>query len=214
MTTPFAVTTPDECVAFVNQVGLCAWRRWDRLPSLPAVADATPWAGDDHALMMATWFWKDDLHIERRLFYGQLLGNGVPAWVSLDFLPYLIAAQGDNDPRTLYENNQLSAESLALYEHIARNGPTASNALPGTTATRTRHLVPLQQRFLLAKHSLTGRTRGNYGYVWGLCDACFPNAFTQAARLSVPDARAHIMAHLRQHDPALSDKQIARLLRW
>ena len=109
--------------------------------------------------MMMTWFWKDDLHIDKRLYYGQILGAGVAALVSLEMLPYLIAAQGDNDARTLYEKNRLPHLSLQVYEHIERQGVTASNQLPVSFKDRYKALIPLQQRYLLTKHSLTGRTR-------------------------------------------------------
>jgi hypothetical protein len=210
-----AVTTADECAAYVDHVGLCAWRRNTKLPSLPSLEAVTAWDGDEGALMDHTWFWKDDLHIEKRLFYGQLLFDGVPAFVSLSFLPTLIAAQGDIDPRTLYEQNRLARPALDLYEAVERNGPTASNRLPGKNAgERTRHLVPLQQRFLLTKHGLTGRTRGTYGYIWGLCDAFFPDAFRAAARISVADARAQVIAHLNAHGVELDTAQAAKLFRW
>src|SRR5690349_16498124 len=111
------ISTPDACVDYVNRVGLCAWRGLDRYPAFPSLAEVTPW--DDHEILLQTWFWKDDLHIERRLYYGQILGSGVPAFASLDFLPYLIAAQGDNDARTLYEKGRLPDNALRVYEHIA-----------------------------------------------------------------------------------------------
>lgn len=207
------VTNEDTCVAFVNRVGLCLWQRRDRLPdAFPTLEAATPWTGMD--LYLNTWFWKDDLHIEKRLFYGQIVGAGVPAFASLAFLPYLIAAQGDNDPRTLYEQGRLSHNALVVYEHVARNGPTATNALPWPPGSRHANLAVLQQKFLLTKHDLTGRTRGKYGYVWGLCDAHVPEAFTAAARIPVEDARAHVRAHLANQGVEWDDAQATRFFRW
>ena len=204
------VTTPAACVAFVERVGLCAWNRAaSRFPDLAALGDATPWAGDTGALMNHTWFWKDDLHIEKRLFYGQILKNGKPAFASLDLLPFLIASHGDNDPRDLHEKGRLAHNALTVYEHVERNGPTATNRLPWPPGSRHLYLAQLQQRFLLTKHALTGRTRGTYGYVWGLCDAFFPDAFVHAARLDVADARAQVAARL-----SLDAMQAASLLGW
>jgi hypothetical protein len=206
------ITTPDACVDYVNRVGLCAWRQMDRCPALPSLAERTPW--DDQEVIMQTWFWKDDLHIEKRLYYGMILGSGVPAFASRDFLPYLIAAQGDNDARTLYEQGRLAENALRVYEHIQRNGPTPTNALPWPQGSRHLYLAVLQQKFLLTKHGLTGRTRGTYGYIWGLCEDHFPDAFEQAARIAVPAARAHIRAHLAAQDVDMTPKAVARLFRW
>jgi hypothetical protein len=216
------VTTPDQCVGFVNQAGFCLWTRRRGWESWPSLESATPWAqsSDDgdafgSAFMMETWFWKDDLHIEKRLYYGQILGAGVATLVSLEMLPYLIAAQGDIDPRTLYEKNRLPHLSLQVYEHIEKNGVTASNKLPVSYKDRSKSLVPLQQRFLLTKHSLTGRTRGNYGYRWGLCEEHFPDAFREAAKLPVTRAREVIRTHLMEkHNILLTDAQAVRIFHW
>ena len=206
-----AVTTPDRCVAYVDRVGLCAWQPLPRHPGFPDLASVTPWRGSE--LMNQTWFWKDDLHIEKRLFYGQLL-KGAPAFVSLGLLPALIAAQGDIDPRDLYEKNRLSATALQLYDFVAERGPTPSKQLPVTGTTRAKALVELQQRFLLTKHGLTGRTRGTYGYVWGLCDAFFPDAFVEAAHISVEDAQSRVVERLDALGAMVTWAQAAALFAW
>lgn len=208
------VSTPDECVAFVNAVGLCVWQRSAKIPSFPSLEAATRWDGDAHALMMGTWFWKDDLHIEKRLFYGLLLGSGTPLFVSLALLPTLIAAQGDNDAHTLYEKNRLTREALTIYEHVERAGATASNRLPVGTRERTNALVTLQQRFLLTKSGLSGRTRGTYGYIWGICEEQFPDAFRAAAKRRVEEARREVREHLESHGVTLTKAQAAKLFRW
>lgn len=202
------VTTLAACVEYVDRIGLCAWQPLPRFPRFPTLASATPWRGDE--LMNHTWFWKDDLHIEKRLFYGQIL-RGAPAWVSLAWLPLLIAAQDDIDARDLYEKNRLSHAALQLYQHVVRNGPTPSKQLPLTGAPRAKALAELQQRFLLTKHGLTGRTRGTYGYVWGLCDDFFPHAFVQAALVGVEDAQIRLLEHVNRHGAALTLAQAAKL---
>ncbi len=209
------VTTPDACVAFVERVGLCAWSRAPHFPTLLAsLGDATPWAGDTGALMNHTWFWKDDLHIARRLFYGQILKGGKPAFVSLGLFPCLIAAQGDIDARDLHEKGRLAHNALTVYEHVERHGPTATNRLPWPPGSRHLYLAQLQQRFLLTKHALTGRTRGTYGYVWGLCHEFFPDAFAQAARLPPEAARTGLVRDLNERGTNLTPAQTALLLDW
>jgi hypothetical protein len=206
---PATVTTPDECVRFVDAVGLCAWRPGTELRSLE---DVTPWG---ERTMLGTWFWKDDLHLERRVCYGQLWNAGNPVFVSRALLPALIAAQGDIDPDDLYEQGRLSRVARELYRHIDRNGPTPKNRLPYPPRTsQTPPLVQLQQTFLLTKTGLTGRTRGTYGYVWGKADAFWPEAFAAAAALPVAQARQAVIAVLQRGNPTLSAARIARALRW
>src|SRR5689334_17970876 len=100
------VTTPEACIAYVNRVGICSWRHMARVPDFPSLEAVTPWTGSE--VTFQTWFWKDGLHIEKRLYYGKLLEAETPAFVSMEWLPAFIAAQGDNDPHTLHEKGLLS----------------------------------------------------------------------------------------------------------
>ncbi len=208
----YVVTTSEECVAYVNRVGICSWQQLERLPEFPSLEAVTPWARKE--IHLHTWFWKDDLHIERRLYYGKLLGTESPAFVSLALLPTLIAAQGDNDPHTLFEQGRLSQMALDIYRHIDRSGPTPSNQLPWRPGSRQMHLVALERRFILTKHGLTGRTRGMYGYIWGKCEDHFPEAFTTASRLSVRNARQRVQEHLMAQGVELTLAHTAKLFRW
>lgn len=207
------VQTPEACVAFVNRVKLCVWREQARFPFLPSLEAVTPWRGFD--LTMQTWFWKDDLHNTRQLYFGMLLKGDVPLFASLEMLPFLIAAQGDNDARMLYEQGQLSHAALRVYEHVERNGPTATNALPWPARTsRMANLAVLQRHFLLTKHDLTGRTRGTYGYRWDVCENAFPEAFRAAAAITVEAAREKIVAHLQTSEATVTPGEVAHALRW
>lgn len=209
---PAPVATPEECLRFVEGVGLCAWRHQSKKPWLPSLEIATDWRGSE--MTRQTWFWKDDLHIERRLYYGTLLAPDVPVFVSLAFLPTLIAAQGDIDARTLHEKGLLASNALRVYEHVERNGPTATALLPWPPGSRMLYLAALQQKFLLTKYDLTGRTRGTYGYRWDLCENAFPDCFAAAARMAVPAAREAVLSHLNRGDAGLTMEQAARLFRW
>ena len=179
------------------------------MPSLEGVAI---WKG--RGLTYQTCFWKDDLHIERRLYFGMLLAPDIPVFVSLALLPALIAAQGDIDARTLHEKGLLASNALRVYEHIERSGPTATQALPWPPGSRMLYLATLQQKFLLTKTNLTGRTRRTYGYLWDLCENVFPDSFSQASRLSVSKARDQILSHLNKDGAEVTMERAARLFRW
>jgi len=206
------VTTPEGCLRFVDQVGICTWRHQRRLPGFPSLEMATPWR--DAEVTGSTWFWKDDLHIDRKLYFGMLLAPDIPVFVSLSILPALIAAQGDIDARTLFEKGQLAPNALRVYEHVERAGPTATSALPWPPGSRMLYLAALQQKFLLTKYDLTGRTRGQYGYRWCRCEAAFPESFDEAARLDVRASREKILSHLGAHGADLTRERAARLFRW
>ncbi len=206
------VTTPEECLRFVESVGLCTWRHQPKLAGVPSLEAATAWRGME--LTLKTWFWKDDLHTERRLYFGMLGTPDLPVFVSRALLPSLIAAQGDIDARTLHEKGLLSSNALHVYEHIARAGPTATQALPWPSGSRMLYLAHLQQKFLLTKHDLTGRTRGTYGYRWCLCEDAFPDSFAEASGINVGTARAQVLACLNRYAPEITLERAARLFRW
>lgn len=206
------VTTAEECLRYVESVELCTWRHQPKLAGMPSLEMATPWTGSD--LTMQTWFWKDDLHIERRLYFGMLIAPDIPVFASLSLLPSLIAAQGDIDARTLHEKGILPSNALRVYEHVERKGPTATVALPWPTGSRMLYLAHLQQKFLFAKHDLTGRTRGTYGYRWCLCENAFPDSFPLAARISVSAAREKVLSRLNRNGANLTMARVTRLFRW
>ncbi|HEV2474634.1 MAG TPA: hypothetical protein VGS41_18305 [Chthonomonadales bacterium] len=207
-----SVNTPGECEQYVNLVKICSWRRLPRLPWLPSLEAQTPWFGSE--LTHNTWSWKDDLHIDRRLYFGMILASGAPAFASLQFLPRLIASQGDIDARTLHEKGLLAPNALRVYEHIEKYGATATSALPFPHGSRMLYMAQLQQKFLIAKHDLTGRTRGKYGYRWCLCEHAFPTAFEKASALKVQDARADVLNHLREFRRELTMENVSALFRW
>jgi hypothetical protein len=59
-----------------------------------------------------------------------------------------------------------------------------------------RALVELQRRFLICKVDLTGRTRGNYSYVWDLAERFWPQAFDDARHTVPSAARSKIRGQL------------------
>ena len=216
--TPQQIATSEQCLNYVERVGLCTWRQQPKLVGVPSLEEATPWRGFE--MTMQTWFWKDDLHIERRLYFGMLIAPSIPVFVSLSLLPALIAAQGDIDPRVLHEKGLLASSALHILEHVERSGPTATGALPCASGSRTLSLAALQQRFLLTKYDLTGRTRSKYGYRWCVCEDAFPGSFEEASRLSVAAARERVVAHLNQGTAKMqgtaefTQERAARLFRW
>jgi len=215
---PNPIRTEGDFVAFLNQVGVCLWKPAGALV-FPNMADQMDLARPED--LWDTWFWKDDLHIAHRLFYGKLLA-GRPTFVSNDLLPAVIAAQGDVDPRTLAERGLLSAEALRVYAALVRERRLSvrdlrrSAGLEGSEqkAAFETALERLSAWFQICKVGITGRTRGTYGYIWGLVEEWTPETLTAAAGLEPGDARRCVRDRLAAHGVAPTPAQWRRLFGW
>jgi hypothetical protein len=217
---PRPIAGADDAVAFVDVVGCCTW---GPVPGLdfPNLAEAM---GETAASVLdRTWFWKDDLHLERRLYYGKIV-RGQPTFVAVDALPDFVAALGgpglerERDPERLFLAGRLSAAARTIHAFLLDSPAQPTRAVrqrtPGPASATERGLVELQRRFLVCKVGLTGRTRGTYSYVWDLAERFWPEAFVEARRTSPVAARASVRHRLRacgvELDPALE----AKLLLW
>jgi hypothetical protein len=189
------VRTEDDCVAFVDDVGFCTINRKERNPQFPNVADAM---GLESALG-ETWFWKDDLHIQKRLYYTRLFFN-MPGYISLELLPAFIATNGQVADE-LIVMGQISSLQRTVYDTIDKNGPIPSKDLRRSLAQEDRGrsseaLITFEKLFIATKTNLTGRTRHTYGYVWDLAERWVPWAFEQADKLGTKQAREMILEKL------------------
>jgi hypothetical protein len=238
------VREPDDAVAFVEAVGFCTWLPVPGLdlPNLgEALApeaggpprhandgvDAPPARVDANGVFERTWFWKDDLHLERRLYYAHII-RGQPSFVATNVLPDFIAALGsseesdERDPRRLYQAGRVSLPAAVIHEFLLERGAQPTRELHRGTALRARTsraqvvraLIDLQRRFVVCKVGLTGRTRGTYSYVYDLAKRFCPEEFTVADEIGVGEARERIRDRLRSFgitpDPTLEE----RLFLW
>jgi len=194
------VRDEDGLVRFLNRVGICLWTPARSL-DLPNLADMMDLAKPDD--IWQTWFWKDDLHVAKRLYYGKLLG-GRPTFVSPAMLPQMIAARGDVDPYTYHEQGRLTAEAVRVYDALVRcrDLPTsdlrreAGLAGKESKAAFENALTALGALFQICKTGITGRTRGTYSYRWGLVEDWAPAALAEAARMRPHDAARDIAKNL------------------
>jgi hypothetical protein len=212
------IETPEQFVTFLDAVGLCLWSPLPRgdFPNLTEKLAVPPTEA-----MNVTWFWKDDLHTEKRLYYGKLLG-GNATFVSMAMLPALIAAQGDVDPYNLHEEGRLTPEALRIYEALQEHRQLSTRdlrreaKLAGTSdkAAFEKGLTALMALFQICKTELTGRTRGTYSYVWGLTEDWVPEALDAAAKLRPEEAARHIIVHLTGWRVRLEERMWQRLFGW
>jgi hypothetical protein len=57
-------------------------------------------------------------------------------------------------------------------------------------------LQSLSALFQICKVGITGRTRGTYGYIWGLVEEWLPETLNDAARIRPDDAAAAVAQRL------------------
>ena len=178
-----AVHAPEDMVRFVEAVGCCTAQALPRFPGFPhqsAVMGALAAGAPD------PWFWKDDLHAEKRLFYTRVFG-GQPGFVSLALLPALLATNGAVADELLF-TGALSLEAQEIYHLIAAHGPIAIKDLkraltPEALRGATRVLHDFDRQFIISKTGISGRERYSYGYIWDLMERWMPEMLVAADRL-------------------------------
>jgi hypothetical protein len=215
---PSPVADEEGLVEFLGHVGICLWTPTTGL-DFPNLAEKMDLKKPDD--IWDTWFWKDDLHEQKRLYYGKLLA-GKPTFVAMDFLPTVIAALGDMDPHNLHERGALSAEALRVYEALLRRRQMATGDLrreaglaePSSKAAYEKAVTSLGATFQICKTGITGRTRGTYGYRWGLVEDWAPEVLGKAARIRPHDAARAVVARLHEMGVDLRPKDLRRLFGW
>ena len=180
---------------FVDAVGCCTKSALEHYPDFPSqsvvlceIAATTP----------DPWFWKDDLHIEKRLYYTRVFG-GQPGFVSMSLLPAFIATNGRAFDELLFDG-LLTPEAQQIYHTIEAQGPIPIRDLkrlltPDVKRAANRVLHDLERQFIITKSGITGRTRGTYGYVWDLVERWVPEVLASADRLGPTTAMATIRGH-------------------
>lgn len=163
------------------------------------------------------WFWKDDLHTEKRLYYTRVFG-GQPGFVSFELLPALMATNGAVADELIF-NGALSPEAVQIYRTIEEHGPIPSKVLkrlltPDAKHVADRVLIDFDRRFIVTKVGITGRTRGTYSYIWDLVERWVPDSLTAADQLGRKQAELLIREHLATFGIPHDSSFYARVLRW
>lgn len=199
---------------FLDAVGCCTGKPLPGYPDFPCQAEAlgaiAPGASDP-------WFWKDDLHAERRLYYTRVFG-GQPGFLSLEMLPALIATNGMVMDELLF-TGALSPDAQQIHAAIDAHGPIPIRELkamltPDARAAATREMHLLERRFIITKTGITGRTRGTYGYIWDLTERWMPEMLEAADRLGRTAAMEAIRERLQAFGIPPASPFYAKVLGW
>jgi len=207
------VQCEDDLVRFVNDVGCCTIGPLERWPNFPSQGVAMGLRD----VLGTTWFWKDDLHTEKRLFYTRLFA-GRPGFISYAMLPVFIASSGEVADE-LVHYGKLPATTCEILRVIEEHGPIATRKLKkllGSDACRAANaaLIDLERRFIVTKTDIAGRTLGTYSYIWDLAERWIPDAFVAADRIKRKAAREQVMSHLTSHSIDPNPTFLTRVLRW
>src|SRR5436309_2820158 len=64
------ITNVADAAPFVERLGFCTWAPVSGVgfPNLAEAMGESAWS-----VMEQTWFWKDDVHLEKRLYYGKIV---------------------------------------------------------------------------------------------------------------------------------------------
>ncbi len=189
---------------------------WEAIRGKPGGHPFRPWTPDSDRL----WEWKDELPARRRAFYGSVWA-GHPGFVSLEQLPCLLrlwsAPLGPEGFRAAYREGRLSFDANRLAEALLAGGPLNTYRLRVKTgvgpATFKRALGELQRLLIIAKCGTDARDTTWPAEVVDLSARVFPKAHAEARTLSAMVARESALTAMRTSAPALSSRQIARLLR-
>lgn len=205
------VRTPEDMVAFLDDVGCCTANEMLDYPDFPSQSAVL--AEDAYDV----WFWKDDLHAEKRLYYTRVFG-GDPGFLSMQMLPAFVATNGATIDELAYEG-LLSVEAQQIYRAIEDNGPIPIRDLkrmltPEARRATDRVLHDLDRRFIISKTGITGRTRHSYGYIWDLTERWIPDVLEAADRLGRTRATEIIRAHLAAFGIPPDSPFYARVLGW
>jgi len=208
------VRTPEDMVSFVDAVGCCTAME---LPGYPDFPNQYSVMGELDATTPHPWFWKDDLHIEKRLYYTRVFG-GQPGFISYTLLPALMATNGAVADELLF-NGALSPEAQQIYHAIEAQGPMPTKDLkrlltPDAKRCANRMLIDLDRKLLITKTGITGRTRGTYSYIWDLVERWVPELLVAADRLGRKQAATMLREHLAAFGVPPDSKFYAKVLGW
>ncbi|MDO8586558.1 MAG: hypothetical protein Q7T82_05915 [Armatimonadota bacterium] len=207
------LNTDDDCVRFVDDLGFCTIDPAERFPEFPNQADAM---GIESAIGR-TWWWKDDLHIQKKLYYTRLFFNR-PGYISMEMLPAFIATNGQVADELILMGRMPLAQQ-AIYETLEAQGPISSrelrNLLVGDVKKQSASaLIALERVFIATKVDITGRTMHTYSYVWDLAERWILWAFEEADRLGVKRAKQMILEKLRRGGVSDGPRIMAAACGW
>ncbi len=225
------VTTPEQALEFVNEVGFCFLFpiKGIEMPSLwDAVAGRVIPTSSAHSgyEIERTWGWKDESLARKQWYYGKLI-RGKATLVSLAFLPNFYALSenyGDyeHDYLEAYRAGRLSAEAKAIYEALLRHGALDAVRLRreaglSSEASKGRYdkaLTELQADLKVLPIGVAEAGAWRYAFIYELLPRWLPELPEQARAIGRGQARRAILEQYMRNVIAAPLPAAARALGW
>ena len=217
-------TTAAQAQSFLESQAICLLFPIRGLP-IPSLWEAVKghqitFDWDDDAVRI--WGWKDAFPLDGIAWYGKLL-KAKGTFVARSALPLLLAAAGRRvGPREydrLYRNGILSQDARNVAAWIEEHGPTPTSVLRSQLGGQgkpkvERAMTDLQRLLLLTHFGTDDRASGWPSAVLELTARAFSETLVAAAELDPMAARTSVRDMLRQHAPAITDREAERMMAW
>jgi hypothetical protein len=227
------VETPEEALAFVDEVGFCHFwpNKGAELPNLfHAIAGrvrSVPRQHDDPD-MQKCWRWKDDALGKTQWYYGKLLRKRATL-VSLDLLPTFYACSENlgslDDYLDEYRAGLMTAEAKWIYEALLEHGPLHTIQLrrkaglsSGKAKSRfDRGLVELQAGLKVIPVGVARAGRWRYAFTYDILQRHYPELPELARDIKRSEARRRLVLRYLDNVVAADQatvKRIFNVLKW
>lgn len=227
------VETPEEALAFVNEVGFCHFwpNKGAELPNLfHAIAGCVrpvPRNHDDPD-MQKCWRWKDEALGNNQWYYGKLLRKRATL-VSLDLLPTFYACSENlgslEDYLDEYRAGLMTAEAKWIYEALLEHGPLDTIQLrrkaglsSGKANSRfDRGLVELQTGLKVIPVGVARAGRWRYAFTYDILQRQYPELPELAEGIKRSEARRRLVLCYLDNVVAADRatvKRIFHVLKW
>lgn len=225
------VTTREQAVEFVNDVGFCFLFPIQNveMPSLwDAIAGRVVPTTSAHSgyEIERTWGWKDEALNKRWWYYGKLI-RGKATLVSLGFVKNFYALSenlGDYEHDYLqeYREGRLSSESKAIYEALLQHGALDAvrlrrEARLSSEASKGRYdkaLTELQMGLKVLPIGIAEVGAWRYAFIYELLPRWLPDIPEQARHVGRGEARRAILDQYMRNVVACPLPSAARALGW
>ena len=225
------VTTKEEAVTFVNDVGFCFLFpiQGVEMPSLwDAVAGRVVKTSSKHSgyEIERTWGWKDDSLNKKWWYYGKLIRKKATL-ASLAFLPNFYALSenyGDYERDYLeeYQAGRLSAEAKAVYEALLKNGALDAVRLQREARLSSNEskgrfdkaLTDLQAGLKVLPVGVAEAGAWRYAFIYEILPRWLPDVPAKAGKITRSQARQAILDQYLRNVIAATERDAARVFGW
>lgn len=224
LTAAKSLVTLADATRYINRFGFCwLFAPRDRKLELPSLFEAVKGKRDAHIDDWdkdsdKVWTWKNDLPAAKRAYYGKAFA-GKPVFVSLNLLPYVMVALGEEDVAQAYQRGALSYDAKRVYDALAQFGaqPTQNlKRVAGFTGkegnTRYHHaLDELQTRLIAAPMGATSEGMAWPSQIYDLVAHWFEPQAREANHIDLHTARCELIGRYLKTVLATSPDALARL---